>query len=373
MNFKKQKIVILAGEIYPRIAPRSFRATELAKALAKKGHEVTIYAVLGKFDYKHFESKYNLKVKNLGNSSFFTKNSDGKVKLPLWRLGIIFFLYKILEFPDILLLNKAKNKVLDETKFDLLITVAVPYPLHWGVSFIPFNKRNFKTWISDCGDPFMKNSVTKPLPYFYYFEKHWCKKTDFITVPIEEAKQGYYKEFRDKIHTIPQGFNFEEVEVLSYFKNKIPTFLYAGLFYAEVRDPRPFLEYLVTLDYDFKFIVYATKIDLIEKYKIVLKDKLEVRNPVDRLTLIKEMSSVDFLINIQNKNITAQVPSKLIDYTLSKRPILEISSDFENKEKKNFENFIKGDFSKQKIVDNIEKYNCDNVAEQFLKLHYKNE
>lgn len=369
---KKLNIVIISRVIFPRIAPRAFRATELAKAFAKKGHKVTLVASLGKYNYNNFEKETGITVKNLGDSKFTTLNSDGKVNLPLWRKGMIFLFNKLLLFPDIVLIGKVKKALLKENNIDILITIAIPYPIHWGVSFINTKKRNFNTWVSDCGDPFMGNSVAKPYFYFKYLEKLWGKKTDFITVPVLEAKEAYYKEVEDKIHVIPQGFDFSEVKLAEYKKNEKPTFLYAGLFYPEKRDPTLFLEYLSKIDKDFKFIIYTSKIDLVKPYVEKLKDKLEFRETVDRESLMIEMSKVDFLINITNKGTSSQVPSKLIDYTLSKRPTLEISSEFTNFEKENFDNFLNENYIGQKIIENFEQYDSKNVAEEFLKLYQLN-
>jgi hypothetical protein len=371
---KKLNIVIVSGVIFPRIAPRAFRATELAKALAKKGHKVTLIASLGKYDYESFEKQTGIVVKNLGTSYFATLNSDGKINVPLWKKGVIYLLMKLLHFPDILLTAKAKKAVLKEDNIDILITIAIPYSIHWGVSFISNKKRNFNTWISDCGDPFMGNLVSKPYFYFKYLEKYWGNKTDFITVPVIDAKKAYYKEVENKIHEIPQGFDFSEVSLLEYKKNETPTFLYAGLFYPDKRDPTRFLDYLSTLKSDFKFIIYTSKVDLIKPYLDILKDKVEIRESVDRDVLMLEMSKVDFLINIKNKGISSQVPSKLIDYCLSKRPILEISSDFLGEEKNIFDEFLLEDYSKQKIIENFEQYNSTQIAEKFIKLYQlKNE
>ncbi len=51
-------------------------------------------------------------------------------------------------------------------------------------------------------------------------EKFWCKQTDYIVIPIENGKAGYYEEFRDKIAVIPQGIDFSGVILDKYVKNK---------------------------------------------------------------------------------------------------------------------------------------------------------
>lgn len=366
---KVLKIVIVTEVVFPRIAPRAFRATELAKALAAKGHNVTLIASLGKYDYTEFEDKYKVKVKDLGSTGFATKNSDGKINLPLWKKGVIFFLHKLLDFPDILLLNKVKKAVINEGQIDLLISIAVPHSVHWGVSFISKKNKNFTKWVADCGDPYMGSSFSNPMFYFKYFEKKWCEKADYISVPVESAKQAYYEEFHDKIVVIPQGFNFSEIKLNEYVKNTVPTFMYTGFFYPKKRDPSNFLRYLSSLDFNFRFIIYTSNDRLIRKFYSILKEKLIVRDTVSREKLFLEMSKADFLINISNKNSDTQVPSKLIDYSLAKRPILEISSDFTESERKNFDDFLSGDFSSRKIISNLEQYNIVNVSDKFLSLY----
>ena len=74
---------------------------------------------------------------------------------------------------------------------------------------------------------------------------------------------------------------------------------------------------------------------------------------------------MDFLINIRNES-TVQVPSKLIDYYLTHRPVLEISSAFEEAEM--FDAFMSGDYSKQTTIEHPERYNIQNVARQFEDL-----
>lgn len=76
----KRKILIISRIIIPAQNPRAYRATELAKELARHGHEVILYAVLGNYDYSDFEKKNKLKVSNIGKMMFSTYNSDEKIR-----------------------------------------------------------------------------------------------------------------------------------------------------------------------------------------------------------------------------------------------------------------------------------------------------
>ncbi len=362
------RIVIISRTLLPSQAPRSQRTTELAKEFARKGHDVTVYAVLGKYDYTHFEETHKLKVRNLGNMKVATINSDGESKRNIFIALLSKLFRKTLEFPDIELSFKVAKVLRRERDIDLLITVAVPFPIHWGAAYATkfFIKNNIKTWVADCGDPYMGNRFNKHPFYFKYVEKWFCRKVDFLTIPIKEAKEGYYKEFHNKIRVIPQGFNFDEVKIdMKVNDNSVVTFIYAGVFYEGIRDPRPFLDYLSKLSIDFKFIVFTKSKSLIENYKRILRRKLEIRDYIPRAELLKVMSEADFLVNFEN-DTEVQAPSKLIDYALTKRPILSVNS-FQI-DKKQIDQFLDRNYVNQLIIQNIEQYDINNVTNKFIQL-----
>ena len=59
------------------------------------------------------------------------------------------------------------------------------------------------------------------------------------------------------IKVIPQGFNFDDIRLAEYQRNPIPTFGYAGLFYSDIRSPKNLFEFLCSLDFDFRFVIYT--------------------------------------------------------------------------------------------------------------------
>lgn len=366
------KIIIISQNCYPYISPRSNRATELAKELAKQGHDVTIYALLGNINYNELSNETNINFKQLGISKCGLYDNENIRKNNLFNKIITKVIGKYLDYPKIELKRFTYNVLRKETKTDLLITIAHPHTIHWGASkYIKKNKGKIKNWIADCGDPYMLNPFVKYPVYFKYEEKKWCKLCNYITVPIEEARNAYYPEFRDKIQVIPQGFCFEENNFPAYIPNKIPTFAFSGIFYKNLRDPIKFLEHLCSLNTDFKFIIYTNDTSytqeefLLNKFKSILGDKLEIHSFIPRNELLKELARMDFLINIKN-NSGVQQPSKLIDYAITKRPILEISSEFS--EISIFEEFMNKDYHNEKKVENIEQYNIKNVVNKFISL-----
>ena len=64
-----KKILIVTRSFYPMNSPRSFRATELAKELARQGHDVTV--LTSKVDEHYgFETEHRLKIKDFGKPKF---------------------------------------------------------------------------------------------------------------------------------------------------------------------------------------------------------------------------------------------------------------------------------------------------------------
>ena len=364
---KPLNIIIYAQWVLPIINPRSNRTWQLALNLAKMGHRVTVYALLGKYDYSEYERKYNLKIKNLGKSYLGCLTSDGE-KQSIIKRGLAKILGKTFVFPDIELKNMVTNSLTSINEdIDILITIASPHTIHWGAASV-LPKKNIKFWIADCGDPFMLNPFYTPPSRFEKYEREWCEKVNAITIPINEGKAGYYKEYHHKIHIIPQGFDFSEVTLADYRVCNVPTFAFSGIVYPKLRDPKNFLKSLLDINAEFKFIVYSKNIKHFEPYARMLGNKFEFRNYIPRNKLIHELSKMDFLINIKNIG-SVQQPSKLIDYAQANRPILTISSNYTEDEKKYFLQFLANDYSNRTIINDINQYDIKNICKKFIYLY----
>jgi hypothetical protein len=360
-------ILIVSKSFYPRISPRSFRATELAKEFSRQGHNVTVIAHTSQYDFSDFKKKYNINIKDFDNGRW----KDIK-KSNLVTRGFRFILKYFFLFPEIQAIPLLRNILVKEKGFDLLISIAYPYPIHWAVALaINKNRDLTKAWIADCGDPFMgnKEQIFKHPFYFHFVERWFCEKPDFITVPISNAIKAYPKKCRNKIKVIPQGFELNRFKnnKNSFVSNGVVKFAYAGSLSKGHRDPRKFLEYLSSLNQvDFKFIIYTNNASVVNEYKKSLNNKLEIRSYIPRNELLDVLSSMDFLVNIEN-SYGVQSPSKLIDYTISNRPILSINPDAELN-KKVINQFLIREYKNQVEIKNIEQYNIKNVANDFIKL-----
>jgi len=370
METIKQKILVVAAHFFPQNSPRSFRATELVKELSRQGHEVTLYTTKNDQFHTAFEKDYNITIKQLGHIRLASFNIKSKSKL----ISLIYrafnrLLLLLFEYPDIQYSFLVRKALKNEKGYNRLISIAVPFPIHWGVAGARTKKNPIAdVWIADCGDPYMGSTLDtfNKLFYFKYVEKWFCKKADFITVPTEESYKGYYKEFHSKIRVIPQGFNFDEIKLANYQKNAVPTFIYAGNFIPGLRDPRQFLEYLCYKNQDFKFIIFtqAQWMAMLDPYKSILGDRLILKTYIPREELLSFLCTCDFLVNFDN-NSSLQTPSKLIDYALSARPILNIERNINATV---IDEFLAGDYKNQMALGSIERYDIKNVANQFLEI-----
>lgn len=359
------KILIVSGSFYPINSPRAFRTTELVKEFTRLNHEVTVCIPNSSYDYSDFLKQFPV-------SMLFYNRPRGKktfTKIGFVDRVICRILGQFCNYPHIAMMKYLRKVLIKESGYDMVITIAVPHTIHWTMGNLYRDGYEIaEKWVADCGDPFMhnkSNSYRTPF-YFKYIEKRWCRYCDSITVPTETSYLGYYPEFKDKIHVIPQGFNFKDVALTEYKPNEVPTFAFAGSFIPGRRDPRKLFEFLNAIGKPYKFIVYGTSdksrwADLIEQSD----GKIVFEKPIPRIELLKVLSQMDFLINIGN-GTNVQTPSKLIDYTLTKRPILTVET---NDIKANvLREFLEGNYEHKDADIDISKYDIHNVAQQFLDL-----
>lgn len=364
-----KKILIVGSSFYPQNSPRSFRTTELAKEFSRQGNDVTVLIPKNDVEHPEFEEKFGVRIKDIGTLRWrhadFGKSKLGRLMTRASkRILSLFF-----EFPDIELLFKIRKALKKEHGYDLLISIAVPYPNHWGVaSEWRKNKNIAKTWVADCGDPFMGNrmdSFNKPF-YFMYVEKWFMRKTDYVAITKKDFAVNYYPEFHPKMVEIPQGFNFNDVKIFdSEINNSVPTFAFAGGLFSTGRNPSVLLDYLVKQPKDFKFILYTRSVDLVSPYLEKSEGRIEVRDYIPRSELLYNLSQMDFLVNFEY-NPKEQSPSKLIDYGLCKRPVLNIISKDFNPEV--VDQFLDGNYENQFEMPDMDQYKIENVCDKFLSL-----
>lgn len=364
----KLKILLVSNAFFPEISPRSYRATELAREFARQGHEVVVLTKARLCDFSEFLRETPIVIKNwnggrLPSVPIARKSPWSWISRIVKRLLMVLF-----EYPAIEDMFHVKRILRGEKDYDLMISFAVPYPVHWGVAWARSGaNRIAPVWVADCGDPYMGDvldSFRKPF-YFAFLEKWFCRKAEYITIPVSSAISAYYPEFHDKIRIIPQGFSFEHPTTLQIQQSsRVPEFAYAGRFLQGIRDPGPLLDFLTGTELPFRFHVFTDQPEYLSDFLDPLKGNLIISGYIPREQLLKKLSQMDFLINFDN-NTTLNIPSKLIDYSITGRPVLNIRKDFSVE---SVRAFLGGDYSDRMQLPDPMHYNIRNVSRQFLGL-----
>ena len=360
-------ILLVSNAFYPENSPRSFRTTELAKEFSRQGHQVTVITPWVP-EHDEFAKQHNFTIKDMGKIKWPAIAVKGSGLMRLFRRVVSRLANLLFAYPDIQFIPLLNTTLGQEKGYDLLISIAVPHPIHWGVAGA-WRQQNpiARVWAADCGDPYMgqENDSFRPPFYFKYVEKWWCRKADYITVPTMGAKEAYYPEFRDKIKVIPQGFRFEDIRVKDEQGHRpYPVFAYAGMFIPGHRDPKEFLTWLVSLEQEFRFHIYTTTPQWIQPFMKAGKGRVVLHAPVPRQELLYELSGMDFMVNFENAG-SKQTPSKLIDYAIINKPVLSVKTG--NLDKTVVNEFLQGNYSHSLKIDR-EQYRIEKVAQQFLSL-----
>ena len=304
------KIVILTGNFYPEIHPRSFRATELAKEFVRKGHDVTVVCcrtVVG-FDYDDFERVEHIKIIRVDvYKGDKTAGVSAKRRTTFFNLKRFFISYLLCGnlFRYVIDLSRKLTSVDCLKSAEMVISLSLPFSNHYGLA--RYIKKNGKSFIAvaDSGDPFYYSLQTKRAIWFKYIEQAVYKNCDFLTIPTANAIQQYSPIIPEsKIKIIPQGFNMRD---LNLYKGEFVSpvkIAYAGVFYWGIRNPEFLFRALEETDIDYEFYLfmryYDAKLDeVLDKYP-KLKSRMKIQLCVPHDELITELSKMHFLVNIEN-------------------------------------------------------------------------
>lgn len=375
---KNVKILLLSRWFFPAKSPRAFRTTELLRELAQRGHEIDFFCPqeaifddsipMGRVNVYRIPMAHLLTsggiVQYSAESTLWTACVNGarKISYFLFGVGPKDFIFSIR-------LYRMLKKKVNNVSYDLVLAISFPFSILVVSALYTLHKKNICCRIADCGDPLYDNPSMLKALYLKYVEKSVLQRFDWVTVPMKAAMSGYrHCCLEHRLRVVPQGFRLTELNPKENHSHVIPTFCYAGVFYEKTRDPRFFFDFLCRLEMPFVFIVYALESPftarVLSEYKKHLGERLIIKPPIDRESLIHEMAKMDFVINFDNDN-TTQRPSKLIDYAMSRRPILSFNRQTFRPEV--FQAFLKGDYSEQYNVD-LAQYDIRHVVDQFEAL-----
>lgn len=386
-NTSRHKVTIISYFFYPENKPRAFRTYELARGLANKGYEVeviipTYYAANVPVSYHEIEAQYPLiTIKTMPSVSKSIDQTKKSVAQKNSRLSksvtaavhrLIYFIFPSgRDFGFALKIIRYLRR--NPSSASTVISISYPYSVHMG-TIISRKLGYLKTGkvIVEFGDTLVGCPALPKSFVHKMIQRFISKNSDFLVTPTQSSIPHFtlYKS-EDAVKVISQGYDFSDTRLKPYSVNDVPTFGYAGSFHAKVRNPKIFLDFLSTLEADFRFIVYSSikdpeLVQLFDHYSTLLGDKLVLKGLIPRIEVIEVMSAFDFLIFEENLSEN-QNPSKIVDYKLTKRPIFSFSEEKLDTDK--FAAFMRGDYSKADFDEfNISDFSIDSVVDKYEAL-----
>lgn len=363
------RILLISPYYFPNINPRAHRWTSIAEEWAKNGHDIHVICSK-RNDFANTSTHNKVTIHRTGYNSlkdvfynvFKPKKRRGEPKTSTFEVEkgsrLITFLvwfnetfWKKIYFPDdacvwYLPARKKAIQLLNEKKFDALISVSLPFSSHLiGL----YCKKKFPeiNWLVDIGDPFSLQFNHQLNNHFFYkslnvsLEKKVFKLADSISVTTEGTKklyEKYFSTFGNKISVIPPllKLNYNDIYNFDLGLDLSKTHIgYFGSFFKHIREPDGFLMLLKRIFPEFpelkdQIIVHFFGeiseyfIRKIEKHKN-LQNNIILYGLVPREAIPNIVSQMHFLLNISNKS-NYQLPSKSVDYLASRRPIINIHS-----------------------------------------------
>jgi glycosyltransferase involved in cell wall biosynthesis len=412
-----KKILIISYQYYPLIAPRAFRWHAIAEEMSKNGYQVDIvccafhnlpnYEVINNNQIHRikpwfFKTFYRKNIvqwhrtesetpseKKLEDHITPSKNTSNQKYISKFIINPLISLFsKIYHFfwwPDFGMFwippaIKKCRKLIKENAYNRVISVSWPVSGHVVGYFLYKDLHLRKTpLIVDVGDPFSLNEFTYSNNILLYkslnlfFEKKLFQKSKGISVTNQAIKDLYIEKFlidHKKIIVIPPmidisiSTNISNPLYKGNAKNK--KILYIGSFRKGNRSPDLLFKLFADLlnqrgHEDLELHLMGDHHEFakeIKEFGEKFKNNVFSYGLVSRETAVYSELHADFLINIGN-NSAHQIPSKLIEYVYTGKPIIniqQISHDSSYYFLQNYPLLTNLDFHNQNYQTNLEKF-----------------
>lgn len=277
---------------------------------------------------------------------------------------VISYIYRVfirnLQWPDyawtwISKAYRETNRLIkEEGPFDVMISVSHPFSSHLVAKRAKAKNPEIR-WIADNGDPFSFLKESQPNNFDLYKNLNFTKEeevfqcSDYASVTTNETKKVYknlFSNIENKIKVIPPLI---DEELLNYIKRngikhrentKLLNLVFTGTLYSKIRNPVFLLDLLEEVNRIIPNKIAMNFYGLTNDFDI--RDLKPYNYPiifhgeVEKSQIIRQQISADVLVNIGNST-HYQLPSKIVDYALTGKPILNISS-LKNDSSSNFLN-----------------------------------
>lgn len=425
---KGKKILIVSYHYLPEENPRVFRWSSIVSHWISCGYNISLMTVSQDKSITKTEDGLNIirvqenligKIRSASRANTSSSGQDN-IELPTffnfvkkskWIKKIYLLVIKRLQWPDFAwtwILNARKEILLhleNNPDIDTIISVSHPFSSHV-VGFIAKRKYPNIRWIIDIGDPFCFLAESPPNNFLIYnklnkfIERKYLSLSDFISVTTSEAKNEYLKLFpenKEKISVIPPILSSEATNIFKSSAKKHQSnskklkLVYIGTLYSGIRHPQKLLNMLedvrTILDRDFE-VHFIGPVNDVNISKLA-NSYTYFHGTVTHNSALQFMLDADILINIGNST-RYQLPSKLVEYVCSGKPVLnvisskndssraflanyqmsktvELSVEITNETLREVADFIKFASTNNFMVNNsdMSKYSVKNISKQY--------
>jgi hypothetical protein len=364
MKERMVKILIISHSFPPLNRIGSLRPFSWAKYWSRMGHEICVLTTKKEF----FDGNLNLKVnlddlkkikikevdylpiqifrghKNQKKQKFEYNKSENllyKVKNLIRALrkyiGSLFDIHDLWIFPAV----HSALKIYKDWPYDVIVSSYGPQACHIIGGILKRILNVF--WVADYRDLWYGNHYFPSKWPFSMIEKNieffFVKKADLITVISDPLKEKLISKFGNKVVTIENGFDDEELKNIEnkeiFLKDGKIRLVYTGTIYPQKQDPSPLFEAInilknlgVEIDKKVEVLFYGNNLgnlkELIEKYRV--GNIVKTPGFVDRTASLHAQRSADALLFLEweDSSIDGILTGKLFEYMFAGKPVLGI-------------------------------------------------
>ena len=366
MDKKRLKILIVTHDFPPLNKMGSLRTFSWAKYWSKMGHEICVLTT----NKEWFDGNLNLNIDPIdieivkveevsylpikiltkpksreklevtysqSNNSLYIDEIKNLLRKLRRYVGSTFDVHDIWILPAV----RKALEIYKNWSYEVIVSSYGPQASHIVAGILRRLLNVF--WVADYRDLWYGNHIffgKWPFPIIEKnIEDYFVKKADLITVISDPFKERFISRFGDKVVTIENGFDHEElknIENKEFFpKDGKIRLVYTGTIYPQKRDPSPLFEAINILrnlgfevDKKLEVIFYGNDLgnlrELIKEYKV--GNIVKTPGFVDRITSLQAQRSADGLIFLEWEDPSANgvLTGKLFEYMFSGRPIIGI-------------------------------------------------
>ena len=324
-----QKILVICDRIPPEHSATGKIAFSIAKELSKHSQVFLVCLTSKKMKYENERitidtytdryGQYQEKVQTALNSFGFNKTFRKVV------YHVYYYWAKKKGFSSVNShenqLKKKCREIIVANDIDTILSVSNPFDCHKIASSLVQSNSKLR-WYAYMMDSNRNNAVSAGCRDEEIHVFRNVKK--IFIMPALLNDNDFLKDFEGKFSVlnlpiIPMKCKNGHVNDTSDI-----VFIYAGMFYREIRNPKHLLDLFTKLPQNYVLHLYSKGCeDIVKEYQTILGRRLQVKGFIVIDELEKRISEANILVNIGN-TVNNQVPSKVYESIAFGKPILNL-------------------------------------------------